>query len=70
MQRNAVKRAIREAFWSLEDSLSLEHDYVVVARADSAGLVEREGTDGDPHAHSPSCSARAAPMARRRRRNT
>ena len=45
VQRNAVKRAIREAFWSLEDSLSLEHDYVVVARADSAGLVEREGTE-------------------------
>lgn len=46
VQRNAVKRALREAFWSLADSLPPEHDFVLVARPDSAGLVEREGTRG------------------------
>lgn len=43
VQRNAVKRSIREAFWSLEDRLAPDHDFVVVARPDSARLVEREG---------------------------
>ncbi len=46
VERNAVKRALREAFWSLADGLPLEFDFVVVARHDSAALVEREGTPG------------------------
>jgi ribonuclease P protein component len=46
VQRNAVKRALREAFWSLEAELPQNHDFVLVARPDSAGLVEREGTRG------------------------
>ena len=46
VQRNAVKRALREAFWTLEAELPPNHDYVLVARPDSAGLVEREGTSG------------------------
>jgi ribonuclease P protein component len=46
VQRNAVKRALREAFWSLEAELPANHDFVLVARPDSAGLVEREGTRG------------------------
>ena len=46
VERNAVKRAIREAFWALADGLPPEFDFVVVARHDSAGLVEREGTSG------------------------
>ena len=46
VQRNAVKRALREAFWSLESELPANYDYVLVARPDSAGLVEREGTAG------------------------
>jgi ribonuclease P protein component len=46
VQRNAIKRALREAFWSLEPELPENHDFVLVARPDSAGLVEREGTDG------------------------
>jgi ribonuclease P protein component len=45
-QRNSVKRALREAFWSLDDDLPANHDFVLVARPDSAGLVEREGTNG------------------------
>ena len=46
VQRNTVKRALREAFWSLEAELPTDHDFVLVARPDSAGLVEREGTPG------------------------
>jgi ribonuclease P protein component len=46
VERNTVKRALREAFWSLDRSLPPDHDFVVVARPDSAGLVEREGTKG------------------------
>jgi ribonuclease P protein component len=47
VERNAVKRALREAFWGIaEGSLPLDHDFVLVARPDSAGLVEREGTPG------------------------
>ena len=46
VERNAVKRALREAFWSVDESLPDGHDFVIVARPDSAGLVEREGTGG------------------------
>lgn len=44
--RNAVKRALREAFWERADSLPAHHDFVLVARSDAAELVEREGTAG------------------------
>lgn len=46
VRRNAVKRSVREAFWADEEILPEGYDFVVVARPDSAGLVEREGTDG------------------------
>jgi ribonuclease P protein component len=46
VERNAVKRALREAFWSLDDTLPPAHDFVVVARPDAAGLLEREGGPG------------------------
>ena len=46
VERNAVKRALREAFWSLAEGLPPGHDFVIVARPDAAGLVEREGTKG------------------------
>ncbi|MGI9021318.1 MAG: ribonuclease P protein component [Solirubrobacterales bacterium] len=45
VERNAVKRALREAFWSLETHPQ-SHDFVLVARPDAAGLVEREGAPG------------------------
>lgn len=45
-ERNAVKRALREAFWGIGEGLPADHDFVLVARPDSAGLVEREGTAG------------------------
>jgi ribonuclease P protein component len=45
-QRSSVKRALREAFWSLEKALPAGHDFVIVARPDAAALVEREGARG------------------------
>ena len=45
-QRSGVKRALREAFWALGSDLPTQHDFVLVARPDVAGLVEREGTPG------------------------
>ena len=44
--RNAVKRALREAFRSLDRTLPADHDFVLVARPDAAALVEREGSGG------------------------
>lgn len=46
VERNSVKRALREAFWGFADDLPSDYDFVLVARPDSAGLVEREGTTG------------------------
>ena len=46
VERNAVKRALREGFWTLAEELPGGHDFVLVARPDIAGLVEREGTGG------------------------
>jgi ribonuclease P protein component len=46
VERNGVKRALREAFWSLDPDVPARHDFVLVARPDVAGLLEREGTPG------------------------
>ena len=46
VERNAVKRAIREAFWALSEGLPQQFDFVIVARHDAAALVERDGTSG------------------------
>jgi ribonuclease P protein component len=46
VERNAVKRALREAFWSLDPDVPSRHDFVLVARPDVAGLLDREGTPG------------------------
>jgi ribonuclease P protein component len=46
VDRNRVKRALREAFWELAGDLPLAHDFVIVARGDLLGLVEREGSPG------------------------
>jgi ribonuclease P protein component len=43
VERNAVKRALREAFWNRGEALPAGHDFVLVARPDVAGLLEREG---------------------------
>lgn len=44
--RNRAKRLLREAFRSEAELLRDGHDYVAVARADAAGLAEREGLEG------------------------
>ena len=46
VERNRVKRALREAFWSLADRLPERHDFVIVARSEIGGLIEREGSGG------------------------
>jgi ribonuclease P protein component len=46
VQRNKVKRAIREAFWQLSTEVPQGHDYVIVARPGVEGLLDREGPDG------------------------
>jgi ribonuclease P protein component len=46
VDRNKVKRVLREAFWSLSDRLPPRHDFVIVARAELNELIEREGMPG------------------------
>ena len=46
VQRNKVKRAVREAFWELADDHAADHDYVIVARPGIEDLVQREGATG------------------------
>ena len=46
VDRNRVKRTLREAFWSLSDRLPPRHDFVLVARSEIAAMIEREGTEG------------------------
>ncbi len=46
VERNKVKRAIREAFWALSEKLPERHDFVVVGRSDVSDLVERDGSTG------------------------
>jgi ribonuclease P protein component len=59
VQRNRLKRALREAFWSLEDELPGAHDFVLVARPEIAALWEREGAEGVRRALSEALSAAA-----------
>jgi ribonuclease P protein component len=46
VERNRVKRMLREAFWSLADRLPARHDFVIVARAEIGSLIERDGVAG------------------------
>lgn len=46
VERNKVKRVLREAFWDLSDRLPAGHDFVLVARPEIPDLIEREGKDG------------------------
>ncbi|HEY7255146.1 MAG TPA: ribonuclease P protein component [Solirubrobacterales bacterium] len=45
-ERNRVKRVLREAFWEAADRLPQGHDFVLVARPELGGLIEREGLAG------------------------
>jgi ribonuclease P protein component len=46
VERNHVKRLLREAFWALSDELPDGHDFVVVARRDAGELARRDGERG------------------------
>jgi ribonuclease P protein component len=46
VERNKVKRALREAFWGLVDRLPSGHDFVIVARSEIAELIDRDGSAG------------------------
>jgi len=39
VDRNRVKRLLREAFWALATELRDDHDFVIVARAEAGGLA-------------------------------
>ena len=46
VERNHVKRLLREAFEGVEGNVSAGHDVVVVARPEARELAEREGLAG------------------------
>lgn len=45
VDRNRVKRVLREAFWALDDQLPEGHDFVIVARAGAAETAGQGGLD-------------------------
>jgi ribonuclease P protein component len=46
VERNRVKRVLREAFWAASDRLPPGHDFVLVARPEIGELIERDGLEG------------------------
>jgi len=46
VDRNRVKRVLREAFWTLSDRFPPRHDFVIVARVDIKDLIEKSGMEG------------------------
>jgi ribonuclease P protein component len=46
VDRNRVKRVLRETFWGLADRLPARHDFVLVARPEIGDLIERDGSSG------------------------
>ena len=46
VDRNRVKRVLRETFWGLSDQLPDRHDFVLVARPEIGDLIARDGSSG------------------------
>ena len=60
VERNRVKRMLREAFWAEADELAPGHDFVIVARPDAGRLAEEQGGAGHRRARCARCSQRRA----------
>lgn len=46
VERNRVKRVLRESFWACAEPLPDSHDFVIVARPEAARLAADEGEPG------------------------
>jgi ribonuclease P protein component len=61
VDRNRVKRTLREAFWGLSERLPEGYDFVLVARPEISGLIEREGAIGVRASIEEALAGKAAP---------
>ena len=46
VERNRMKRLLREAFWATADQLPEDYDFVLVARPDAGELARERGEEG------------------------